>query len=284
MEEYTLNGIRRETIKRIFSVISQFKKITRHEIAEKTGLSLMTVGKITDILLDHKAVSYEKASTGSVGRRAEYINLADKLYELAIIITDTRISGYLTNFSLEEQDKFTLERTGEDINQILPELMGEVMSTLVENGVVGSCVGVGVVYNREEDAEAAKKLASELKEQLSLSVSSVSDLTRAVSLGCALSEKEEKLLYFRKSDSGYIGTLVKALECVLCGEIAENGQSVADAALAVCEFLSPGAVCIEGEKNFLSYNGKVLVADDKCACKYVCKGISHIVREEYVQN
>lgn len=52
MERVSLYSIMSDSIKNIYSIISESDNISRLEISRKTSLSLMTVGKVVDSLLE----------------------------------------------------------------------------------------------------------------------------------------------------------------------------------------------------------------------------------------
>lgn len=59
MNNISLRSIKYESIKAIFTSIADSEKISRAEISEKTGLSLVTIGKIADAL--STLISYPKS-------------------------------------------------------------------------------------------------------------------------------------------------------------------------------------------------------------------------------
>ena len=60
MNNISLKSIKYESIKAIINSISEADRISRAEISEKTDLSLVTVGKIADALLERNVVTQIK--------------------------------------------------------------------------------------------------------------------------------------------------------------------------------------------------------------------------------
>ena len=75
MDNIHLQHIRWTNVNSIFRAIASKPKISRAEIAETTGLSLMTVGKVVDTLIEKNVVSQVKLIKNEVGRRAGIVNL-----------------------------------------------------------------------------------------------------------------------------------------------------------------------------------------------------------------
>lgn len=75
MEKTSLNSIKRESIKAIFNVVASKDQVSRSEIAGQTGLSLMTVGKVVDALIERGILNQTKEVKSSSGRRAGLVRL-----------------------------------------------------------------------------------------------------------------------------------------------------------------------------------------------------------------
>ena len=71
MAKITLNLIKRDNVKAVLEAIARKQHITKQEIAVETGLSLVTVGKITNILGEAGVLVHGKNVNQKIGRRAE---------------------------------------------------------------------------------------------------------------------------------------------------------------------------------------------------------------------
>ena len=62
MKEIHLSTIKKESVDHIFRVIAENEQVSRAAIAQATSLSLMTVGKVVDALLEHDVIVQTKES------------------------------------------------------------------------------------------------------------------------------------------------------------------------------------------------------------------------------
>ena len=75
MENINLKSIRWESIKSVFLAIAHTDKVSRADISAETDLSLMTVGKVADALLDIGIIEQSKETRASAGRRAGLLSI-----------------------------------------------------------------------------------------------------------------------------------------------------------------------------------------------------------------
>ena len=99
MQNISLKSIKWESIKAIFNSISAAEKISRADISAETGLSLMTVGKVADALLNMHIVSQAKASAGTAGRRAGMLSINSTPYAVILDLTSPNFHMSVINFS-----------------------------------------------------------------------------------------------------------------------------------------------------------------------------------------
>jgi len=281
VDKYTLSGMRRDSIKRIFSVISKAKKITRHKIAEKTGLSLMTVGKITDLLLDKRAVIYEKSEDLNVGRKAEYITLSDKLYEISLVISHAHIMVAIFDFHLNKCDEFTIACENKQVQILLPDLMGEIMARLFENNMIGQCIGLGAACDAKDES-FANELAFSVSQQLSLKTCVLAHRTTAAAIGASIGSDDEKILYFAKDSTGFEGIFIKNAEKLICGKLSQTEKIKGDI-VALTNFFNADETYIESTHE-LADNFECNIVDLEASEVFISKGIAYMIREEYVSN
>lgn len=84
MREPGLAAIRRESVGKIFEVLSDGGLHSRTELAEGSGLSLMTVGKVIGLLESASLVTQKKEDTASAGRKSSLCAL-DKSKSCVVI-------------------------------------------------------------------------------------------------------------------------------------------------------------------------------------------------------
>ena len=83
-KEDVLATIKTESIRSVYAILLNEPDITRAEVAEQTGLSLMTAGKICDALIDCGFFRQEKETRQSAGRRASRITLNEDRFCLLL--------------------------------------------------------------------------------------------------------------------------------------------------------------------------------------------------------
>ena len=75
MARLSLKSIRRENARLVLEAIARKKHITKLEISEDTGLSLMTAGKLVSVLGAGGIITRSMSSSQKVGRRAEVFRI-----------------------------------------------------------------------------------------------------------------------------------------------------------------------------------------------------------------
>ena len=109
MAKITLNLIKRDHVNAVLEAIARKQHITKQEIAAQTGLSLVTVGKITNTLGEAGVLVHGKNVEQKVGRRAEVLrqDWAIPVYDLS----GTNFRFYITSLDGEIIDKAEYKRS-----------------------------------------------------------------------------------------------------------------------------------------------------------------------------
>lgn len=107
MPKIDLKSIKAASIKSVFRAIADREKSTRAEIAQATGLSLMTVGKIADSFSALGITSEEKEASSSVGRRAAVIRTTDTYYSILLDLTSSTYKCEIMNAGTGTIDRFS---------------------------------------------------------------------------------------------------------------------------------------------------------------------------------
>ncbi|MCR4906965.1 MAG: winged helix-turn-helix transcriptional regulator, partial [Clostridiales bacterium] len=107
MTNISLKSIKYESIKAIINSISETDRISRAEISEKTDLSLVTVGKIADALLERNVVTQIKEIRSQAGRRAGLLSVNPERFALILDFTRYQFRCAILNLRLDTLDKFT---------------------------------------------------------------------------------------------------------------------------------------------------------------------------------
>lgn len=144
MENINLRSIRWESIKSVFLSIAKSEKISRADISADTDLSLMTVGKVADALMNIEAIEQYKESKNSAGRRAGLLSIKQNIFS---IILDLRTKDFvccLMDLRLNAMKKIPYSYVDsmpfcENLDRFL-DTVSSFVSTHMSDGV---CIGVG---------------------------------------------------------------------------------------------------------------------------------------------
>ena len=100
MQKIDLHGIKPSNAKSVLSAISSREQTSRAEVAAVTGLSLMTVGKVVDLLLDAGVVLQEKETRMSAGRRAGLLTLNSRRYSVVLDLSESAFRMNIIDITL----------------------------------------------------------------------------------------------------------------------------------------------------------------------------------------
>ena len=106
MNNITLKSIKCESIKSIFASIADADKISRAEISAKTDLSLVTVGKVADALLDMNIVCQVKEIKPQAGRRAGLLGVNPDKFAVILDITSYDFRVSVLDLRLHQIEKY----------------------------------------------------------------------------------------------------------------------------------------------------------------------------------
>lgn len=106
MGKLNLLNIKKENIKNVFNtILNQEAKISRADIAVKTDLSIMTIGKIVDALITNKILIQSKEIKGSAGRKAGLVMINPERLCFVIDLTSYDFSLTIVHFNLQPDEK-----------------------------------------------------------------------------------------------------------------------------------------------------------------------------------
>jgi len=156
MNNISLKSIKYESIKAIFNSITEAEKISRAAISEKTDLSLVTVGKIADALLDLNIVSQVKEIKPQAGRRAGILSVNDKKFAMIFDITMYEFTIAVLNLRLCLVELVRLQyNSGLSYEENIRALFSEGISIINRKYSLDDCFGIGIAvpgpYNSDND-------------------------------------------------------------------------------------------------------------------------------------
>jgi len=147
---YTQQNIRNDNVRLVFEEIVSAGRISRAALSEKTGISLVTVGKIADRLLEKKAIAESVEAKASAGRRAGILTRNAELYAVLIEVRDTGIGAFAYDLGRKCLGKFEREYdTQMNFADNLAVLLGEAIPALLENRHPENCIGVGLLCDAD---------------------------------------------------------------------------------------------------------------------------------------
>jgi len=156
MNVMNLKTIKWESVKSIFGAITGAEQISRAQISEITGLSLVTVGKVADALLDMDIITQEKQIKVTAGRRAGLLAINKEKFVLVLDLSSRVFRFSVLNLNLELQEK--IRHTYDDnyfFEENLQSFLSETALHMFQNYDMNNCFGIGVSlpgrYDNQKD-------------------------------------------------------------------------------------------------------------------------------------
>ena len=115
MKPIALSTIRKQNLRKLLDLLTLSPAMTRQELAESAGLSLMTVTNLVDLLKEHEVLRLMPIHRGQLtGRKADAISLrGDQKAWLVVDISNTQFRLTLLGFDLLPIMEMHDERQGE---------------------------------------------------------------------------------------------------------------------------------------------------------------------------
>ena len=164
-EKLSQSEIKSENTFAVFSEIAGSDGISRAEISEKTGLSLMTVGKVADMLTHEGIIIQAKPATGNAGRRAGMLTLSDNHFLMTLDVATRKFRASVSDIGLNVIDSLVyLYNDG-----LLPEdniiiFFREACSLLMKHLMTKKLSGIGICVPGTYDAESDTVISPKLRE------------------------------------------------------------------------------------------------------------------------
>ncbi len=244
MTELTPAQIKKDHIRKVLGYITENKSVSRLNLSNVTSLSLMTIGKITDRLLNKGLIVYECAITDSAGRRANYAVINENAYIAVFDVTGDDVA--FTLYSAALTHVHTLNAKKDDI-------FGEVMLYLLENNIAKSVLGAAVIANGEDAA-----FESKVKSELHFDTVTYTDALLLGATGLIVSEGEGKVLYAKGEHGVFINSPDSS---------AVTGKLTSESAPHVAEFLGAKLTFAGEDEAKFTRLGAAYRLRDEYACK-----------------
>lgn len=153
MGPMNMKSIRWESVKAIFHAIAASDQVSRAQIAEQTGLSLVTVGKVADTLLEMGMLTQEKQVRSTAGRRAGLLQIHPDRFALNLDLSCLPFRFSILDLRLGLREK--VRRPSGSVDSVIEELhsfLEEALTHLVEHYDLSNCFGIGVSLPGRYDA------------------------------------------------------------------------------------------------------------------------------------
>lgn len=157
MAKITLSLIKRDHVRVVLEAIARKKHITKQEIAALTGLSLVTVGKITDTLGEAGIIVHGKNVQQKVGRRAEELRVRQDWAIPVYDLSGTTFRFYITSLDGKIIDKAEFPRSADaqyvsaDFVRFLKLTLGLLRRNYRNHKLPGVGVAIPGAYDAEND-------------------------------------------------------------------------------------------------------------------------------------
>lgn len=228
MQNISLKSIKWESVKSIFGVIAGTSSVSRAEISAATGLSLMTVGKVTDPLLSMGIILQTKETRAAAGRRAGLLRVNPAHYAVILDLTSQDFSMNVIDMNLDMVEKFTHAYNDDFFfEENLTLFLKDVHTYLSDRADTNACVGIGVsapgAYSPLTDQVSGDRLlglssiplAKTISERLPGLPLHIDAAVNAAAMSNVLQIENyrEKQIHYWFVDAGYV-----------CGAIVDRGE------------------------------------------------------------
>ena len=159
----SLKSIKYESIKAIFTSIADSEKISRAAISGLTELSLVTVGKIADALLEMNIISQVKEIRPQAGRRAGLLSVNEDKFTVIFDLTSRDFHYTVLNLRLclIERSMYTYDKElsyEANLNRFLSSISAELRQKYDFSNCYGIGVSVPGAYNAQTDKICTRRI------------------------------------------------------------------------------------------------------------------------------
>ena len=166
MAKITLNLIKRDHVNAVLEAIARKQHNTKQEISAQTGLSLVTVGKITNTLGEAGVLVHGKNAEQKIGRRAEVLRVRQDWAIPVYDLSGTSFRFYITSLDGEIIDKAEYKRSAgaQYVSADFVRFLKLTLQLLKRNYRNHKLPGVGVAIPGAYDAENDRIISTMMPE------------------------------------------------------------------------------------------------------------------------
>lgn len=167
MEKSPLSTIKHDSVNDILTLISNRNKISRADIASETELSLMTVGKVADALIDYDVVVQTKQVRAAAGRRARLLSLNPLYFGIVLDLQQRPFRSFIVNSELTiiAESSF-IYNSHNDYNENLGIFLKNIRRHSIIKHDMDFCYGAGAVLPLNERVEKTDVIISEWYDEI----------------------------------------------------------------------------------------------------------------------
>lgn len=308
MNNISLKSIKYESIKAIFTSIADAEKISRAAISEKTDLSLVTVGKIADALLDMNIICQVKEIKPQAGRRAGLLSVNNDKVALILDISTYDFSITILNLHLclVEHTHYTYKPDisySDNLNHFCSEALGLIKRKYD----MADCFGVGVAlpgpYNPETDTTMSlrtpelcdikvRETVSRYFTDVPLLIDSQINAAAKSNVSCIEGYGKKNILYWYVGKSYVCGAYLVGGELILGKDrracdfgrlIARRGMTLDDLIALTCDETACAEAITGAVYNVIkTINPHTLIMEFDV--DYCCDNLLDLIRERLISN
>ncbi len=285
MERVNMSNIKKDSFISILNSIVTKDKISRAEIAEQTKLSLMTVGKAVDALLEQQVIAQTKETKHIAGRKAGLVCLHPSKFIMLIDLSNRNFTMTVRNASLTVRDVVAYHyNMSFFFEENLYIFLKNVKIYMLRQLEMQHCIGIGVLipgkYDRDNDRVQCSQwpemetigITRCIEEVLKLKADMILEdmIASAHALTAKLDTNKEKMIAYLYTGWGLCSTLLyrgallrgKAGGCagnigwmpnnarleqavIQQGWTDTTGQAISQAAAALLHLAQPDVMVIE---------------------------------------
>jgi hypothetical protein len=238
-------------LKQIFDTVCENGSLTRLRIAEKTGISSMTVGKAVDALTESRLLAETKSSASTHGRKAGIVSLNPDAFFAVFDITSECYTYSLVSLPLNCFEKIRYYVNPESLPE---ENMHIFLSTAAERYSkydFSKCLGVYIItldgktkHNTTAELIAKRFADKRLMSGCLYGLSATEILSRqegfaSDTLGMIYMNKQGGKLILSHSGAVIKSTIISDSKDIKCG--SESACDIIAGARAVSELVKPAA-------------------------------------------
>ena len=150
--ELNLKSIKTENVKSVALCFSPGRMVSRAEISAKTGLSLVTVGKIADALISRGVLLEEKKVGQGAGRRAGWLMINPDKILITVETCKTNAVIKLRRLNLDLLEKHNVDAADiKEFDEKLTDALAEVSMMVLQSYGADACLGVVVMTDSVSD-------------------------------------------------------------------------------------------------------------------------------------